>query len=107
MNDALFEIYSDTKDIIKRIESCCNEDHSMDKEYIHLIEQIKSLECTVPGIKERYLRRKKIIESFTPEQIDHICYQIGEWYMMTKPLLEGQHLLGYAKEKLKTMICGD
>jgi hypothetical protein len=43
----------------------------------------------------------------TDRQIDHICYQIGEWYMMMKPLLEGQHNLGYMKEKLKTMICGE
>lgn len=44
---------------------------------------------------------------FTSKQIDHICYQIGEWYLMMKPLLEGQHNLGYMKEKLKIMICGD
>lgn len=44
-------------------------------------------------------------QPFTTKQIDHICYQIGEWYLMMKPLLEGQHNLGYMKEKLKTMIC--
>lgn len=45
---------------------------------------------------------------FTSKQIDHICYQIGDWYLMMKPLLEGQqHNLGYMKEKLKTMICGE
>lgn len=44
---------------------------------------------------------------FTNKQTDHICYQIGEWYLMMKPLLEGQHNLGYMKEKLKTMICGE
>jgi len=44
---------------------------------------------------------------FTRKQIDHICYQIGDWYLMMKPLLEGQHNLGYMKEKLKIMICGD
>ncbi len=44
---------------------------------------------------------------FTYKQIDHICYQIGDWYLMMKPLLEGQHNLGYMKEKLKDMICGD
>ncbi len=46
-------------------------------------------------------------QPFTPKQIDHICYQIGEWYFMMKPLLQGQHNLGYMKEKLKTMICGE
>lgn len=44
---------------------------------------------------------------FTSKQIDHICYQIGDWYLMMKPLLEGQHNLGYMKERLKVMICGD
>lgn len=49
----------------------------------------------------------KDYQPFTPKQIDHICYQIGDWYLMMKPLLEGQHNLGYMKEKLKTMICGE
>jgi hypothetical protein len=52
----------------------------------------------------------KIIQKppeFTQEQIDFICYQIGDWYLMMKPLLEGQHNTGYMKEKLKTMICGE
>lgn len=44
---------------------------------------------------------------FTYLQIDHICYQIGVWYMMMKPLLEVQHNLGHMKEKLKNMICGE
>lgn len=44
---------------------------------------------------------------FTTKQIDHICYQIGEWYVLMKPLLEGQHNLGFMKEKLKIMICGE
>jgi hypothetical protein len=44
---------------------------------------------------------------FTQEQKDWICYQIGDWYLMMKPLLEGQHNLGYMKEKLKLMVCGD
>lgn len=44
---------------------------------------------------------------FTSKQIDHICYQIGEWYLLMKPLLEGQHNLGFMKERLKVMICGE
>ena len=44
---------------------------------------------------------------FTTQQIDHICYQIGEWYLKMKPLLEVQHNLGFMKKELKTMICGD
>ena len=49
---------------------------------------------------------------FTTQQIDHICYQIGEWYTQWehKMWVDGkpnQHWLGFAKEELKTMICGD
>lgn len=43
----------------------------------------------------------------TRKQIDHICYQIGDWYIHMKSLLEGtQHNLGSQKEVLKNMICG-
>lgn len=45
---------------------------------------------------------------FTARQIDHICYQIGDWYIHMKSLLEGQqHNLGSQKEVLKNMICGE
>jgi hypothetical protein len=50
---------------------------------------------------------RKVPMRFTYLQIDHICYQIGDWYLMMKPLLEGQHNLGYMKEQLKKMICGE
>ncbi len=45
--------------------------------------------------------------ALTPEQKDAICYIIGEWYLLMKPLLEGQHNLGHMKERLKIMICGE
>jgi len=45
--------------------------------------------------------------NFTQDQKNFICYQIGDWYLMMKPLLEGQHNLGYMKEKLKIMVCDD
>ena len=49
---------------------------------------------------------------FTTQQIDHICYQIGEWYSQWEHKMwvkdkPNQHWLGFAKEELKTMICGD
>ncbi len=49
---------------------------------------------------------------FTTKQIDHICYQIGDWYIGWKlriiiDLEQGTHRLGFAKEELKTMICGE
>ena len=48
----------------------------------------------------------------TGEQIDHICYQIGEWYLQWEKKMwvtgkPNQHWLGFAKEQLKEMICGD
>lgn len=66
----------------------------------------------IKSIYERIQKEKSILfpesgtaPKFTIEQIDWICYQIGEWYLEVKPLLEGQHNLGYMKEKLKMMIC--
>lgn len=48
---------------------------------------------------------------FTNEQIDWICYQIGDWYLDWRHRIanyeEKTHMLGYAKEGLKMMICGD
>lgn len=48
---------------------------------------------------------------FTDRQIDHICFQIGEWYLIWRDCITDPprqpHKLGYAKEKLKSMICGD
>ena len=47
--------------------------------------------------------------TFTQEQKDWICYQIGEWYINWKNRLinwdDRTHQLGYAKEILKVMIC--
>ncbi len=49
-------------------------------------------------------------QPFTYKQIDHICYQIGDWYLLWRGGLtdpDVPHRLGVAKEQLKTMICGD
>ena|ERR1700679_604531 len=48
----------------------------------------------------------------TGKQIDHICYQIGEWYIQWKHKMwvdckPNQDWLGFAKEELKQMIFGD
>lgn len=57
---------------------------------------------------QRTLECKRNVQStLTVEQKDFICYQIGEWYLSMKYLLEGQHNLGHMKEKLKVMICGE
>jgi hypothetical protein len=45
---------------------------------------------------------------FSNEQIDHICFIIGEWYVKWKRTItvdpESMHRLGYAKEDLKEML---
>ena len=45
------------------------------------------------------------MRKFTKQQVDFICYQIGEWYLEWKNQLvdydNKQHRLGYAKELLK------
>lgn len=48
-------------------------------------------------------------QPFTAKQVDKICYQIGDWYLewkncLTEPYVP--HRLGFAKEKLKELICG-
>jgi|GEM_PF-2501194 hypothetical protein len=73
---------------------------------------INIIETSFPDIKEYHEKQTKIQSSFTREQIDYICWQIGEWYIDWKTKIvsgceEGQHRLGVAKEQLKTMICGD
>lgn len=51
------------------------------------------------------------MRKFTKQQVDFICYQIGEWYLEWKNHLvdydNKQHRLGYAKELLKEKICGE
>ena len=66
-------------------------------------------------IKESVERIGKMVmdnnkmKEFTYLQVDHICHQIGEWYLAWKDRMcpGGLHNLGLAKEELKLMICGD
>jgi|FreactTroBogLake_1042271.scaffolds.fasta_scaffold47688_1 hypothetical protein len=76
--------------------------------YVKNIEIIKKQTCENKALDNvNFQINGNTHPAFTEKQIDHICYQIGEWYLMMKPLLEGRHNLGYMKEKLKTMICGE
>lgn len=112
MNDAIFKMYMETRNLIKRAESLDMagvEERQLVQDWKQAIE---ILETSSPDYKTRYDRLVKNQESFTPEQIDFICYQIGDWYLEWKDrivvdLKEGTHRLGYAKEQLKTIICGE
>lgn len=103
----LYMFYKSIKKSIELAEGCCNQDHSADERLQEMHGLIKGMNLLEAGLAERYEREKAIIKSFTREQIDHICYQIGDWYLEVKGLLEGEHNLGFMKEKLKMMICGD
>lgn len=44
---------------------------------------------------------------FTEEQEMWLCEVIGDWYLSWKSrIADGEHRLGYAKEELKSIICG-
>lgn len=69
------------------------------------------LEEARPHYLDCYNRESKMQATFTKEQQDFICWQIGEWYIEWKErilvdLENGTHRLGFAKELLKEMICG-
>lgn len=105
MIEAIYQMYVEQK---RRLQQ--QEDFQSD-EMLSIIADTKLdialLEEKCPEYKKRYERQLAIQKSFTREQQDFICWQIGEWYFHMKSLLEGQHNLGHKKELLKTMICGD
>lgn len=111
MSDQALQWYKNTMKLIEMAKG--REDHENVKDlYEGWIEDIKKLDENYPDLKRRYDQHKAIYASFTREQIDHICYMIGDWYCdwERKMWVDGkpnQHWLGVAKEQLKTMICGD
>lgn len=101
MEDVIYQMYRLTRELIDHPEKGTTEEKLNKLSGFKL--DLSMVEEKCPQYKKRYECEK----SFTPEQIDHICYQIGEWYLTMKPLLQGQHNLGYMKERLKIMIVGD
>lgn len=112
MNHSIFEMYCDIQRRLKQARESTSRgatERELVKEWEDAIESIDRLG---ENYKWRYERLIKNQSSFSPEQQDFICYQIGEWYLEWKDriivdLQEGTHRLGYAKEQLKTLICGD
>ena len=111
--NALYEWYKNSRDSLARYEQekQGQEPHELDEQIDEMVkgweEVIEIVDKSHPQIREWYMRNQDMQKSFTPDQINFICEQIGEWYLMMKPLLEGQHNLGHMKEKLKVMICGE
>ncbi len=112
MTDYIYVAYKQLTKMIKNADKCCNE-HTCEqneqltkwKETIQLIQEI------YPDLKYRYEQETQLRKSFSKEQINFICDQIGHWYVDWKDNLvdydSKQHRLGYVKEQLKTMITGE
>ncbi len=114
MSNAFYEMYRNSRNLLSRYEREKEEDDP--PELAEMVsgwrEVITVIDESHPQIKEWYERNKAIQESLSREQINFICYQIGDWYIdwEKKMWVDGkpnQHWLGVAKEQLKAMICGD
>ena len=112
MTEHLFNWYKQTKGLIQKAMTSDSPGASTR----HMVEEwvvtAKFIENSFPDIEKKYSDWVKMVESFTDEQKDFICYQIGDWYIEWKDRLiidlkHGQHRLGFAKEQLKTSICGE
>ena len=112
MNYNVYRMYAESQRLIKKAESS---EEPLGDDELNLIADMKLSQTILEEAEPEYLRRytmeQQMFKSFTPEQRDFICSQIGWWYLMWKENMatgEGtQHRLGVAKEQLKTMICGD
>jgi hypothetical protein len=115
VNEAVFKMYMASKKNLEQFDADGGLD-GFDDDFKNVISDLKLyhtlLEEKEPAYKERYDRIMAMQKSFTPEQRDFICYQIGDWYCEWQDKMwvddkPNQHWLGRGKEDLKTMICGD
>jgi hypothetical protein len=105
MNSSLFDWYKATKKLL-----CISLVGESEKQIDELKQNIISLEAEFPELQKMYENYQLIVNSFTPEQKDFICYEIGDWYLKWKDCIaskNGTHRLGYAKEQLKSILCGE
>ncbi len=115
MNYNLFQLYAASKKMVDTVESHPEFDFKSEalSEFVSGIKSANDvIELTRPDYLRRYTMEQEMFKSFTPEQRDFICSQIGHWYLMweNKMWIEdkpNQHWLGRGKEELKTMLCGD
>lgn len=113
MNYEVYRMYCQDRKLIEKAKTAAKD---LTKSELSLIADMKMghaiLEATEPDYVRRYNMEKEMFKSFTPEQRDFICNQIGWWYIMWKDKMwvedkPNQHWLGRGKEELKTMICGE
>jgi hypothetical protein len=113
MNYHVYLMYLEQKRLIAKAEACPNE-HSEDEHSLlaDMKLSITILEESAPDYAARHKMEQAMFATFTPEQKDFICAQIGWWYVLWKDQMwvedkPNQHWLGRGKEDLKSMICGD
>lgn len=113
MNYNMYRMYVASKKTIARADA---EPEALSEVEKYLIADMRLsqtiLEEEVPEYAARYKMEQTMWETFTMEQKDFICAQIGWWYLMWKDNMwvedkPNQHWLGRGKEDLKTMICGE
>lgn len=113
MNYQVYRMYVESQRMIARAEANPEGLSESEKSLIADMRLSQAiLEEAVPEYVARYKMETTMWETFTYEQRDFICAQIGHWYLMWKDKMwvdgkENQHWLGRGKEDLKTMICGD
>lgn len=113
MNYGVYRMYAESKKMVDKLEA--NRDQGSEAE-LSLLADMKLSQAIMdeqePAYAARYKMEQTMFATFTREQVDFICAQIGWWYLMweNKMWVEdtpNQHWLGRGKEDLKTMICGD
>ncbi len=113
MNYDVYRMYAHSQAMIKKAEA---KPEDLCEEHKTLIADMKLsqaiLEEAEPEYKRRYNMEEEMYKSFSQDQINFICAQIGHWYCMweNKMWVEdkpNQHWLGRAKEQLKSMVCGE
>lgn len=113
MNYRVYRMYAESRKTVEKLEA--NKEKACEEE-LSLLADLKLSHVILDEEKVEYARRynmdQEMYKSFTPEQRDFICSQIGWWYLVWKDTMwvedkPNQHWLGTGKEDLKTMICGD
>jgi len=106
MNEHIYQMYRSYKKISEiKVDETFDDP---DREFVDdAIKNARLIDERNPEYLNRYTRESKMHKSFDFDQKGFICEQIGHWYFMMKPLLEGSHNLGHMKEELKKMICGE
>lgn len=113
MNYRIYQMYVEQKRLIARAEARANEHDEHEKSILADMKlSITILEESNGEYPARYKMEQTMSATFTLEQRDFICAQIGWWYLMWKDRMwvedkPNQHWLGRGKEDLKTMLCGE